>query len=59
LRYPNEDDRIPYLPPSSKVIGDIVFPLFMLKLENRNVVSLGLCFHRLAETFRDLTEHHR
>jgi hypothetical protein len=59
LRDPDEDDLIPHWPLPSNLIGDVVLLLFVVELVNRNVVSLGLCFHRLTEAFRHLPENRR
>src|SRR3974377_1110689 len=58
LCHPEEDDSTPPLPLPAKVVGNIVFPFLVLELVNRDLLSLGLSLHRLAELFRYLAQHH-
>jgi hypothetical protein len=59
LSYPNENDPIPHLPLPAEVVGDVVFPLFVIELVNRYAFSRGLGLDRFAESLRDLPEHRR
>src|SRR3954454_20454716 len=55
----DEDNLVAYFPLSTEIVGDIVLPLFVLKLINRNLMPFRLCPYRSAELLRHLTQHHR
>jgi len=40
-------------------IGNVVFPLFVLKLVNRNLLAFRLHLHRFAELLRHLSQRYR
>ena len=59
LCYPDEDHPLPYLPLPAELVGDVILPLFVWELVNRDFLPLPLSLHGLPEALRNLAQDHR
>src|SRR5580700_3232871 len=52
LSHTNEDDLVPHAVLPAEAVGDIVLPLLVIELINRNLLPLRLNLHGFAELLR-------